>query len=495
MTVPPVILLMAGVTLGATAVLLAWFGFERTVALRYLRRARPLRGARAAALGALLAVAAGAALLAAGRGVWQAEAAGAGLFFVGAVAAYAVATLRLFSLFTTVATLGVSLGVAALVVVMAVTSGFQRDFLERVSAFHAHLVVSLYGEPTLKEAEPELRVLTDKLRVLDGVTAMAPFVVSFAEVMVGQTAAYLKAIDPAHGPPPPVARWMTAGNLADLSRPAVCPGEPPEPPGSGRPVGRILLGEALARQIKAGVGTCISVLVPFGSTGDLESASLRFRVVGLFKMGFHLHDTRLAYVALADVPHIELSRPFLYGVEVHLDRPLRAPALVPDLEARLGPGYRVLDWRFQSKGLFDALATQRVLVGLFLVLIILVSAFNLMASLTILVLAKRREIAVLGALGARRRSLLRIFVSAGAIAGLLGVGGGLALGLLVSGLLGAYHFPLDLETYRVAELPVEVALADLLLVSGVAQLACLLATVPTVLRASRHRIVDGLRPA
>lgn len=220
---------------------------------------------------------------------------------------------------------------------------------------------------------------------------------------------------------------------------------------------------------------------------------MRFQIVGLFEMGFHLHDTRLAYIPLADVPYMEKSRPFLYGLEMTLDQPLRAPALVPQLEARL-PGYSVLDWRFQSQGLFDSLAAQRVVIGLFLVLIILVSAFNLMASLTILVLSKRREIAVLGALGARRWSLLRIFVCAGGIAGLLGVCGGLTLGLIICGLLEAYHFPLDRAVYQVAELPVQVQLADLLLVAGIAQLTCLLATLPPVRRASRLRVVEGLNP-
>jgi lipoprotein-releasing system permease protein len=493
-SVPPAILALAAAVLAVTGILLSAFAFERTVALRYLRRVRPRRAARWAVASFLVPLLAGGALLVFGRGFWQAEALGAALFFGGAVAGFAVVMLRVFSLFTTIATLGLALGVAALVVVLAVTSGFQRDFLDRVSAFHAHLVVGIYGQPSLKEAQPEIRTLMTKLRDLPGVTGMAPFVVSFAEVMVGQTGALLKAIDPAHGPPA-VARWMTdPSKLADLERPAQCPGDAADGGGAAPHVGRILLGTELAKQIKAQVGSCISVLVPFSRPADMGSATLRFKVVGLFQMGFHLHDTRLAYISLADVPHLESSRGFLYGVEVLLDQPMRAPELVPDLEARLGGGYHVVDWRFQSKGLFDSLAAQRVVIGLFLVLIILVSAFNLMASLSILVLSKRREIALLGALGARPRALLRIFVCAGALAGLLGVGGGLGLGLLICAVLRAYHFPLDLAVYKVAELPVQVNLPDLLLVSGVAQLACLLATLPPVRRASTQRVVEGLRP-
>ena len=270
---------------------------------------------------------------------------------------------------------------------------------------------------------------------------------------------------------------MIDGKLEDLERPARCPAEP-APTAPRRRWAACCWAAELARQIKAKVGSCISIMVPFSRAAGLESASMRFQVVGLFQMGFHLHDTRLAYISLADVPHIESNRPFLYGVEVYLDQAAARAGAGAGAGGAAGRGYRVLDWRFQSKGLFDSLAAQRVVIGLFLVLIILVSAFNLMASLTILVLSKRREIAVLGALGARPRALLRIFVCAGAMAGLLGVGGGLGLGLLICEVLRAYHFPLDLAVYKVAELPVNVQLDDLLLVSGIAQLACLLATLP-----------------
>src|SRR5687767_916132 len=123
-SVPPAILILAGATLSATALLLALFAFERTVAFRYLRRSGPWRGGHWAIASCLGAMGGGAALLVLGRGIWQVEALGAALFFVAAVAAFAVAVLRVFSLFTTIATLGISLGVAALVVVLAVTSGF-----------------------------------------------------------------------------------------------------------------------------------------------------------------------------------------------------------------------------------------------------------------------------------------------------------------------------------------------------------------------------------
>jgi lipoprotein-releasing system permease protein len=167
--------------------------------------------------------------------------------------------------------------------------------------------------------------------------------------------------------------------------------------------------------------------------------------------------------------------------------------LLPVVEQRMGLGYRVLDWRLLSQGLFSALETQRVVIGLFLFIIIVVSAFNLVASLIVVALTRTREIAVLGALGARPAAVLRIFVLAGGIAGLLGLGAGLLAGTGICALLRGYHFKLEAAVYMIAELPIDLRPADVLLVAGVAQLASLLATVPSVLRARRLTVTEGLR--
>ncbi|HEY0708397.1 MAG TPA: FtsX-like permease family protein, partial [Polyangia bacterium] len=216
-------------------------------------------------------------------------------------------------------------------------------------------------------------------------------------------------------------------------------------------------------------------------------------VVGIFEMGFHQHDTRLAYVALDDLTALERARPFIYGLELVFADPLVVTRLTPEIEAQVDGSFRVLDWRFLSQGLFSALETQRIVIGLFLLIIILVSAFNLFASLTIVVLSKSREMALLGALGARRAALLRIFVAAGGIAGLLGTGAGLLAGLGFCALVGSYRLALDASVYMIGELPIALDFRDLLLVAGVAQLMCLLATIPVVLRARRTTITEGLR--
>jgi lipoprotein-releasing system permease protein len=241
------------------------------------------------------------------------------------------------------------------------------------------------------------------------------------------------------------------------------------------------------------VGDCVQMVIPFGRPGQLQPVALPFEVIGLFEMGFHQHDTHLAYVALEDLRQLETARPFIYGLELVFADPLSVGKMMDVVEARIGTGYHVLDWRMLSQGLFSALEAQRVLIGLFILIIIVVSAFNLVASLIIIVLTKTREIAILGALGARPAAVLRVFVQSGGVAGLLGTGTGLAAGAAICALLRAYHFRLDAAVYMIPELPIDLNPADFALVGGVAQLACLLATIFPVLRARRLAIADGLR--
>ena len=492
------LLALASVPLGITLFFLARYRFEALIGIRYLTRSmRAGRRPRVALVVSLAFTGTGLLLLFGARAHGWAVALGAVLLLLGGFGALASLTLLRFSVFTTVSAMGMALGVAALLVVLAVTGGFRRDFLARVTSFHGHMVVGLYGEPSLDEAKADLTQLEGKLGVLPGLVGSGVFAVSFAEVSIGAASAALKAVDPAASANP-LARWMLEGDLRDLGRPALCgdaaaagaavaAGEPPEF------VGHLVIGRPLARRIKAKLGDCVQVVIPFGRPGQLQPVALSFKVLGIFEMGFHQHDTHLAYVALEDLRQLETSRPFIYGLELVFTDPLQVGKLIPLVEERVGSGYRVLDWRLLSQGLFSALEAQRVLIGLFLSIIIVVSAFNLVASLTIIVLTKTREIAILGALGARRAALLRVFVLAGGVAGLLGTGAGLVAGLAICGLLRAYHFQLEAAVYMISELPIDLGVMDFLVVGGVAQLACLLATIPPVLRARRLAIADGLR--
>ncbi len=481
---------VAALPIVATVLLLLKYRWEALCAARYLGRARPVGGGlMTMIILALLLLAIGCTLLFGLRDKSWAMVVGGLCLLVGGTGTFAAIIATRLSVFSTVAALGLALGVAALVVVGAVTSGFRRDFLERVTPFHGHVMVGLYGEPALAEARAELATLATKLTDLPGLVSQAPFGLSVAEVSLGPVAINLKAIDGRAGRGA-LNRWLVAGDLSALARPAACGPGVTEP---GEFVGHLVIGRPLAERLRAKVGDCVPMVIPFGRPGELIPEALYFQVVGIFEMGFHQHDTKLAFVALDDLARLEAARPFIYGIELVFDDPMRTPQLLPQVEARIGPGYRVLDWRFLSHMLFATLETQRVAIGFFLCIILLVSAFNLVASLIIVVVSKTREIAVLRALGARPAAVLRIFVIAGGIVGLVGTTGGLAMGLAVAASLRAMRFKIEASVYRIGELPIDVVPSDLLWIMGIAQITCLAATIAPVIRARRLQIVDGLR--
>jgi lipoprotein-releasing system permease protein len=479
----------AGFLALATSGVLFWlFRFERFVGVRYLERARGSRAVRTGLWGAVGLTLAALALFAAAHGRQrQLETAAVVLVLTGALAVILFLLLRIFSVFTTVSSMGVVLGVASLVVVLAVTSGFEREFQDKVLAVNAHLIVTAYGiEHDISQSEREADQMMAKLRTLPGLVRMAKFSFSAGEVMIGRVGANLKGIDLADGAPE-LSRSRVAGSVADLGRPAACPGTDATP-------GRIFLGTELARKTHAKVGDCILVLVPFSNgAADASPSAHPFKVVGIFQMGFQEYDARLAFINLEDARRLANARQSVFGVELRFRDPGMAMSLADEVERRLGPEPRIIDWKTLNHNLFMALTMQKLIIALVLGFIIVVAAFNIVSSLTLIVLAKVREIAILSSMGARAWSLLRIFLVAGSFVGFAGTGLGILFGLAVCGLARLYGYPLDPKVYLIAQLPVEVSVRELLFVAASTQLICFLATLYPAVRAARLRVVDGLR--
>jgi lipoprotein-releasing system permease protein len=492
--------------LGAAAVavglvLFSLFGFERFVGLRYLLRTRRSEVSNIGLVITTLLIAAGCAALFAGRGYSR------GLETLGVVAILTpapffmgFALLRVFSVFTTVSTMGVVRGVASLVVVLAVTSGFDREFEDKVLAVNAHLLVMSYGEPSLDEREKAAEGYMKKLQGLPGLRKMAKFSLSAGEVMIGKVGANLKGIDLTDGGEE-LQRAMVAGAVKDLGKPAPSCTSGPSWAGGGVEetdtggAGRIILGAELAQKLHAKVGDCIHVLIPFAGDGfDAQPMSYAFAVVGLFRLGFHEYDTRLAYVSLEDARKLGgAARSTIYGIELRFDEPRQALKMEKEVVARLGYEPRIMDWETLNHNLFMALEMQKLIIALFLMIIIIVAAFNIVASLSMIVLSKVREMAILGAMGARKGSVIRLFVSAGSLVGFVGVGLGIVYGVGVCALARLYGYPLDPKVYLIATLPVRITAGEILFVAASTQLICLLATIYPALRAARMKVVDGLR--
>jgi lipoprotein-releasing system permease protein len=468
-------------------------GLERFVGLRYLHRARRSSSTLVGLGLSLVLMGAAAAAFFAARGHSRAlETLAVMTVLVAGLVAITAFLLRLFSVFTTVSTLGVVLGVASLIVVLAVTSGFEREFQDKVLALNAHLIVIPYG--TVDIESPEADRIQEKLRGVPGVVRMAKFLFSAGEVMVGRVGANLKGIDLKEGADD-LRRSLVSGSIEALEQPASC-APPPTVPGAPMVtdgIGRIILGSELAHRLHVKVGDCVPIMVPFSTQEGVAPPSFPFKVVGLFRMGFNEYDTRLAYVSLQDARMIASARGSVFGVELRFADPRQALTMSREIKQRLDAPYRVIDWKELNHNLFMALTMQKVIISMLLVMIIVVAAFNIIASLTMIVLSKGREIAILKSMGAPSAMVARVFLVGGTTVGGIGTALGIVFGLLVCLMARLYGYPLDPKVYLIGQLPVQITSNEVALVAAATLLICFLATLYPSLRASRQNAVDGLR--
>jgi lipoprotein-releasing system permease protein len=261
----------------------------------------------------------------------------------------------------------------------------------------------------------------------------------------------------------------------------------------------IVLGAALVQSLKAELGDCVQVTSPtIGYSfvgGQLRPPiAKQFRVIGVFQAGFEQYDSKLVYTDLREAQDFYQEGDSVTGVEMKLADVDRAREVAAQVEEVIGgKSYDVVDWMELNHGLFTALRIQQILMSLVLALIILVAAFTVIATLIMVVLDKKREIATIKAMGARDMQLLRAFLYQGLIIGLTGAVSGLGFGFVVCRWILAYGFPLDPKVYFIDHLPVMIRPSEFLLTGAFAILACLFATVWPALHAARLRPAEAFR--
>jgi lipoprotein-releasing system permease protein len=485
------ILIVGLLAVVSSLVLLLGYRVERFVGTRYLRRETSSRAVRLGPVIALAITLLDVALVFATRSQHRTvETIAVVTTLVALLVTILFVLLRVLSVFTTVSTVGVMLGVASLVVVLSVTSGFQREFENKVQAVNAHLIVTSYGlERDVEDADKEADRVRLRLAGMPGLQRISRFSFTAGEVMIGKIGANLKGVDLSDGVPE-LRRAMVAGSVDDLGKLATCGASASD---NQQLVGRLILGADLAHKVHAKIGDCIQVLVPFSGGMESVPSAYYFRVVGLSSFGFQEYDARLAFIPLEDAKRLGNARQSIFGLELRFADPMQALKMEDAIEERLGPDMRIIDWKTLNKNLFTALAMQKLIISLLLVLIIVVAAFNILASLTLVVLSKIREVAIIASMGARAGSLLRIFLVSGSVVGFVGTGFGILYGLALCGLAALYGYPLDPKVYLIARLPVEVSGHEILLVAGATQIICLIATLYPAWRASRQPVVEGLK--
>lgn len=261
----------------------------------------------------------------------------------------------------------------------------------------------------------------------------------------------------------------------------------------------IIVGVTLAKTLNLKIGECLTVTSPtigfsFSGGSFKPPVAKRFRVVAVFEAGFDQYDSKLVYTDLYEAQAFYDQGDTVTGVEMKVDDIEKASAISKQIGLMLSSGlYHTMDWEELNHGLFTALRIQQIGMSAVLALIIVVAAFTVVATLIMVVLDKKKEIAVLKAMGATDDAILRIFLYQGGIIGVLGTSIGLLLGVIVCKGILVYGFPLDPKVYFISHLPVQVRPQEFLLTGAIAILICLVATIVPSLYASGLRPADGFR--
>lgn len=398
---------------------------------------------------------------------------------------------RFLSAITLIAIIGVFLGVTALTSVVAVTGGFQRAFQQRVLGVNSHILVLRYGLDFT-----DYREVGDKLDDVKGVRGTSPFILhEMIASQGGDTSGILvKGVDP-----------DTMSEVTDLPQYVLHPGalQRMRYDGSDGPDRnpRVLLGKTLAEDLGVEKGDTLRMTSPLKnldpgqwSPGESSPASRQVVVAGLFRSGFHEYDSRLVITDYRALQDFFNQGDAVNGIDLRLEDPFQADAV----RSRISPmlpetDFNIIDWRQMNHNLFTSLKLQRAVLSILFLFIILVASFNIVCTLIMLVLDKKKDIAILKAMGADRLSIMKIFMYEGLLIGGVGTVLGLIGGLGVCLLVKFTDFGLDPSIYMIDHLPVDIRPLEFLVVGVVAMLVSLVATIGPAWWASRLNPVEGLR--
>ena len=375
-------------------------------------------------------------------------------------------------LVTLISVAGVAAGVAALVVALAITSGMRRDLQDRLLGSSAHVTLMRVKNDGIHNWQP----LLERLRHLPHVTAAAPGM--YEQVMVSNGPrsgfALLKAILPAQERTvSDLLGMITAGSAADLA-----PGE--STMGSAdAALPALVLGNELAESLGVTVGDSVLVTSPQGELTPLGviSSFRKFRVAGIFHSGFYQYDSAMGFLRLSDGQRLFSEPDVISLISFKVDDLYHAAAIGKEIEQAAGPGFQTTNWMDENRPLFRALALEKIVTFIIIGLIVLVAALNILIALTMMVMEKTRDIAVLMSFGVLPSQVRRIFLMQGLLISLLGTAAGLVLGYLACWAGGHYHIPLSADVYSIDTLPFAPSWTDGVLVAAVSIGVSLLATV------------------
>ncbi len=395
---------------------------------------------------------------------------------------------RTTSLQTIIAVGGIAAGVTALIIVLGVMNGLRDDLRDRILIASPHLHVLTFGEDLRIE---DWEIPLAKIRDVPGVVAAAPEVVAMT-LLTNRAGhpevAKVAGIEPAS---PTTDVTQIAGALKSGDMRVI---EATDSLQAG-----VTLGSRLAERLNAYPGDHLRVLAPVSSrrspvTGQFTPVFWMVEVTGIFETGMFLYDNEFMVMDREAAQRFTGLGSAVSGIAVRVTDAWDTPVVKTRIEEALGPEYRVETWQMQNSTLFQALELEKLAMGLVIFCIMIVAAFNIVGTLTMVVAFKTREIGILQAMGLPAAGIGRIFLAQGAIVGLLGTGIGLTLGLAIALIVDRTGWiTIDPSIYFIEHLPVHVEVLDVAVVVVASVALAVLATIMPSRRASRLAPVDAIR--
>ena len=395
------------------------------------------------------------------------------------------------SLITVISMLGVMIGVMTLNIVLAVMTGFEEDLRDRILGFNPQVVVLSFNGTISEYAG-----VVERIQRVPGVVAAAPFV--YGQVMLSAqqnvTGAVVRGVGPGSDAVVDLQRHLKEGSLESLATLHDVPLD--EGRGATVELPGLIVGKDVARQLGLLVGDPVNVISPVATPTAIGMVPRvkRFVVVGLFDSGMAEYDSSLVYMALPNAQKFFDLGQSVTGIEVRVTDLYAAKQVGDRIRDTVGFPFRVRDWMEINHNLFSALKLEKTVYFIVLLLIVLVAAFNIVATLIMVVMEKRKDIAILKSMGATPAGVGRIFIFKGMIVGIVGTLIGNAGGYLACWLLKRYQFiELPKDVFYVNTLPVKMYPEYFAAVTAASLLICLLATVYPARQAARLSPVDVIR--
>ena len=384
------------------------------------------------------------------------------------------------SLISLISTIGVAVGVMALVIALALMTGLQGELRDRILGSTAHVYVWKSG------GIEDYRAEVARLSRIDGVICAGPAILGKALISTDRGDAFisLKGIDPALEPNvTDIERAMQRGSLG-----ALAPATDDDLPG-------ILLGRNLAEQLGVAVGDTVTLLTPQGTLSPMGMIprSRRVRVAGIYTLGLYEFDAAYGFVSLEFAQRL-LGKAAPDLIELRVADIEDAPSISSRVPRELGGDYVSQDWADMNEALFSALWLEKMAISITIGLIVMVAALNIIASLVLLVMEKSRDIAILKTMGTSPRRVMTIFMLQGLVIGVVGTTAGASAGLALCWVLDRYRLiQIPMDVYQIAYVPFVVQPLDFAVVVISAIVICFLATIYPSRQASRLDPVQALR--